>query len=157
MDVQKIEDQWPDYYADPVGHCVAAFNYGNEHERFNAADIFRGLAADASAAVPVIVNAMRCDNSANVRAQCAFALADIGAALKEQAKPAVLPLMEALTEDGNAEVRSLAATALGAIGPAAKEAISVLVLALQDQHEWVRNAAENALHDLRNEGRSWPR
>ncbi|MGI4790719.1 MAG: HEAT repeat domain-containing protein [Janthinobacterium lividum] len=148
-----MEDQWPDYYADPVGHCIAAFKYGNENERFNAADILRGLAGDAYPAIPVIVKAMRHDDSYQVRAQCAFALADIGSALKERANSAVLPLMGALVDDENAEMRSLAATALGAIGPAAREAIPVLEQALQDKHEWVRAAAEDALHDLRNESR----
>jgi hypothetical protein len=66
----NVEDEWPDYYADPVGHCVYALRHGNPMERCNAGDILRGLAWDAEPALPVIIEFMRNDPDEQVRAYC---------------------------------------------------------------------------------------
>ena len=146
-----MSDDWPDYLEDPVGHCEAAFKFGDASARFNAADILRGLAADAESAIPAIVQVMRNDIDDQVRAQCAFAMIDIGYSVKERAKVAVTALIETL-HDSFPEARSLAASALAAIGPTAKVAIPALRDALRDDHECVRDAAQKALDELDSRG-----
>lgn len=144
-----MSEDWPDYEEDPVGHCLAAFRHGDEHARFRAADILRGLAADAEAAIPALAEALRRDASDHVRAQCAFALADIGSAVGERASAAVPALIEALERDAFAEARALAAHALGEIGAAAEAAIPALERATRDGDEEVRESAQQALASLR--------
>src|SRR5438105_14855178 len=103
--MKNKKNNWPDYNVDPVGHCIAPLQQGNADERFNAADILRGLAADAESAIPVILEAMRKDKDDQVRSQCAFAMIDIGYAVKERAAFAVPMLIETLRTDKDAETR----------------------------------------------------
>ncbi len=142
------DDERADYYADPVGHCLAALKQGNEHERFNAADILRGLAEDAEGAIPALVEAMRKDEGQQVRAQAGFALTEICFAVKERAAFIVPSLVEALLQDEDPEARSGAAITLKAIGPSAKSSIPALQQALHDEHEWVREAAQETLESF---------
>jgi HEAT repeat protein len=136
-------EEWAEYQRDPCGWCIKELKSPDADVRFNAADILRGLAGDAMAAIPALVEGFR-DKNKQVRAQCVFALVDIGWALKERARGAVPALADAL-RDPDAEVRALAANALGAIGPAASRAIPRLRKALKDPAEEVREAAEEAL------------
>jgi HEAT repeat protein len=136
-------EAWAEYQNDPVTFCIKELKNPDSDVRFNAADILRGLAGEAEAAIPALVEGFR-DKDRQVRAQCVFALVDIGWALKERASGAVPALAEAL-RDPDDEVRSLAANALGAIGPAASAAAPRLRKALKDSAEEVREAAKEAL------------
>jgi HEAT repeat protein len=136
-------EEWAEYRRDPCGWCIKELKNPDADVRFNAADILRGLAGDAEAAIPALIEGFR-DKSKQVRAQCVFALVDIGWALKERARGAVPALADAL-RDSDDEVRALAANALGAIGPAASSAIPHLRKAIKDSAEEVREAAKEAL------------
>lgn len=139
----------PNVNTDPVGYCIWGLKHGNSIERGNAADMLRSCGVDVEAAIPILMELLRHDEVADVRAQCAFALMEISYSLQEKTQIAVAPLLEALQQDEEAEVRSLAAGALGAIGPAVKEVVPALEQALQDEHEWVREAAQEALDQIR--------
>ncbi len=135
----------PDINSDPVSYCVWGLRYGNAIERGNAADMLRSCGVAAEAAIPILIQLLRQDQVANVRSQCAFALMEISYSLHEKMQIAVAPLLEALQQDQDFEVRSLAAGALGSTDPADQKVISALEKALQDDHEWVREAAQEAL------------
>lgn len=138
----------PDINSDPVGYCIWGLKHGNAIERGNAADMLRSCGVAAEAAMPVLIQLLRQDQVANVRSQCAFALMEISYSLHEKMQIAVVPLLKALQQDQDFEVRSLAASALGAISSADQEVISALEKALQDDHEWVREAAQEALKQI---------
>jgi HEAT repeat protein len=135
----------PDINIDPVGYCIWGLKHGNSIERSNAADMLRSCGVGVEAAIPVLVELLQRDEVANVRAQCAFALMEISYSFQEKTQIAVVQLLEVLQQDEDAEVRALVASALGAIGPVITEVVPALKQALQDQHEWVRQAAQEAL------------
>jgi HEAT repeats len=145
---EQMQNDVPNVEADPVGYCIWGLKYGNPIERSNAADMLRSCGNDLETAIPILVELLRQDEIANVRAQCAFALMEISYSLQEKTQIAVAPLLEALQQDEDAEVRSLAAGALGAIGSVTKEVVPALEKALQDEHEWVREAAQEALNQI---------
>jgi HEAT repeat protein len=136
-------EEWAEYQADPCGWCIKELRNPDAEVRHNAADILRGLAADAEPAIPALVAGFQ-DPDEEVRTQCVFALVDIGYAVKERAAGAVSALAQAL-RDPNAEIRSLAAEALGAIGSAAKPAKAQLLKALKDRNAEVRESVAKAL------------
>ncbi len=103
-----------DYYSDPVGHCIEAFESENSDHRYNAADILRGLAADAEPALAVICSHMLSDQDIEVRRQCAFALVDIGYALKAKAQLAI-PYLEKARKESDPELVELANDAIRSI------------------------------------------
>src|SRR5262249_34063203 len=118
--------------------------------RCNAADILRGLAFDAVAAIPKLAEGLG-DPDEQVRAYCAHALVDIGYAVHRRvpsAVPALTATVPALTMalgDRSCEVRCLAANALGAVGPSAAPAAARLQQLLADPDAEVREYAEQAL------------
>jgi HEAT repeat protein len=136
-------EEWAEYQADPCGWCIKELRNSDADVRFNAADILRGLAADAEPAIPALVAGLG-DSDEQVRTQCVFALVDIGYAVKERAAGAVAALAQAL-RDPSAEIRSLAAEALAAIGPAASPAKAQLLKARKDRNAEVRESVEKAL------------
>ena len=140
----------PNINSDPVGYCIWGLRYGNAIERGNAADMLRSCGVAAETSIPVLIELLRHDQVANVRSQCAFALMEISYSLHEKMQIAIVPLLEALQQDEDFEVRSLAASALGEINPADQEVRLVLEKALQDDHKWVREAAQEALDRIRN-------
>lgn len=91
---------------------------------------------------------MRSDENDQVRVQSAFALSEIVFRMGERAAFIVPALIETLLLHEDAEARSCAANVLRAIGPSARSAIPSLLQALQDKHEWVREAAQEALELL---------
>ncbi len=93
---------------------------------------------DSEGALPILV--ARLPESGPRAAEAAEALALIGA-------PATSALIQALTSDDGI-VRQAAATTLGRIGPAARYAVPALTVALKDPHEWVREAAQQALSQM---------
>jgi HEAT repeat protein len=139
-------EEWAEYQADPCGWCIKELGNADADVRFNAADILRGLGADAEPAIPALVAGFR-DPDEQVRTQCVFALVDIGYAIKERAAGAVEALAQAL-RDQSAEIRSLAAEALGAIGPAARPAKAQLLKARKDRNAEVRESVEKALKSI---------
>ncbi len=138
--------EWAEYQADPCGWCIKELRNADADVRCNAADILRGLGADAEPALPALVAGFR-DPDEQVRTQCVFALVDIGYAVKERAAGAVPALAKAL-RDPNAEIRSLAAEALGAIGRAAAPAKAQLVKVRKDRNAAVRESVEKALKSI---------
>jgi HEAT repeat protein len=136
-------EEWAEYQADPCAWCIKELRNPDKDVRYNAADILRGLARDAEAAIPALVAGFR-DRDQQVRTQCVFALVDIGYAVKERAASAVPALTKAL-QDRNAEIRSLAAEALAAIGRASKPAKAQLLKARKDRNAEVRDSVEKAL------------
>lgn len=139
-------EDWAEYQRDPCGWCIKELKNPDADVRCNAADILRGLAADAEAAIPALIEGF-CDPDEEVRTQCAFALVDVGYAVKGRAAGAVPALAQAL-RDPNAEIRSLAAEALGAIGRAAKPAKAQLLKARKDRNAEVRASVEKALKSI---------
>ena len=93
---------------------------------------------EAAALVPDFVKRLR--QGPEVRSLAAEALAALGAA-------AVTAVAAALASEDRV-VRETAANILGRIGPAARNAASVLRQALQDGHNWVREAAAKALEKV---------
>ena len=104
------EAEWSEYQTDPVGFCIKELTNPDPSVRFNAADILRGMAADAEPAIPALTASLK-DQEKDVRAQCAFALSDIGYALRRLPAETVSCLGDSLA-DSDAEVRALAAYAL---------------------------------------------
>jgi HEAT repeat protein len=139
-------EEWAEYQADPCGWCIKELRNPDAEVRYNAADILRGLAADAERAIPALVAGFR-DPDKEVRTQCVFALVDIAYAVKERAAGAVPALVKSL-QDKSAEIRSLAAEAVAAIGPAARPAKARLLKARKDRNAEVRKSVEKALKSI---------
>jgi HEAT repeat protein len=90
---------------------------------------------DSEGALPILV--ARLPENGPRAVEAAEALALIGA-------PATSALIQALASDDRV-VRQAAATTLGRIGPAARYAVPALTAALKDPHDYVREAAAQAL------------
>jgi HEAT repeat protein len=139
-------EEWAEYHRDPCAWCIKELRNPDPSVRCNAADILRGLAWDAEAAIPALVAGFD-DPDPAVRPYCVHALIDIGYALKDRAAAAV-PALTALLRDENAEIRCLAAHALGAIGRAAASSSEELRLRLNDPDEETREVAAAALRAI---------
>lgn len=137
-------EEWEEYWNDPAKFCAKQLKSSNASIRFNAADILRGLGADAEPALSALAEGLQ-DEDKQVRAQCAFALSDIGYSLKERAQIVVLPLANAL-KDEDEEVRVLSSEALLAIGKAAVQVIPALKEAFNNQGESITVRTKCALH-----------
>jgi HEAT repeat protein len=143
-------EEWAEYHRDPCGWCIKELRNPDSGVRCNAADILRGLAWDAVAAIPALIEGCR-DKDEHVRGYCVHALVDISHAVNRRvpdAAPslaAAVPVLTAALSDQSAEVRCLAAHALGAIGAASAPAISKLRELLKEPDEELRQAAESAL------------
>ncbi|MFL5342535.1 MAG: hypothetical protein ACJ8F7_20505 [Gemmataceae bacterium] len=61
-------EQWAEYQANPCGWCIKELGNPDADVRCNAADILRGLAADAEPAIPALVAGFR-DRDKEVRTQ----------------------------------------------------------------------------------------
>lgn len=103
-----------DFYQDPVNYCIEALSSDDSNERYNAADILRGLAGEAEPALVAICQHIENDSDIEVRRQCVFALIDIGAALKQRANQC-LPYLEAVKNEDDAELCELAQLAIAEI------------------------------------------
>ena len=136
-------EEWQSYQRDPCSWCIKELSNPDPNIRCNAADILRGLAQDAEAAIPALIEGFN-DSDQSVRAYCIHAMVDIGYALMGRASSAV-PALASLLHDKSAEIRTLAAHALGAIGPSAEAAAHELRHLHTDTDENVRGAAEAAL------------
>jgi HEAT repeat protein len=124
---EYTQEEWAEYHRDPCGWCVKELRNPDPGIRCTAADILRGLAWDAVAAIPALVEGCG-DPDRQVRAYCVHALIDIGNAVHRRV-PAALPslttavsVLTAALSDEYDEVRCLAVHALGAVGPAALSA-----------------------------------
>lgn len=143
-------DDLAEYHRDPCGWCIKELRNPDPDVRCNAADILRGLAFDAVAAIPALAEALR-DLDEQVRAYCAHALLDIGHAVHRRVPSALptltatIPVLVTALSDQYAEVRSLAAGALGVVGPAAASAVPKLRELLADPDAEVRDYAAQAL------------
>jgi HEAT repeat protein len=146
-------EEWAEYQRDPCGWCVKELRNPDRGVRCNAADILRGLAFDAVAAIPALAEGL-CDPDEQVRAYCAHALVDIGEAVNRRVPSALpslaatVPALTAVLSDESGEVRALAAHALGAVGPPAAAAVPRLRQLLSDSEEEVRAYAARALASI---------
>ena len=146
-------EEWAEYHRDPCGWCIKELRNPDPEVRCNAADILRGLAWDAVAAIPALIEGCR-DPDEQVRAYCVHALVDIGHAVHRRvpaalpALAAAVPVLTASLADESAEVRCLAAHALGAVGAAAAPAAAKLRALLGDSDEELREAAASALKQI---------
>jgi HEAT repeat protein len=147
---QYTPEEWAEYHHDPCGWCIKELRNPDPGVRCNAADILRGLARDAEAAIPALVAGFD-DPDPAVRPYCVHALVDIGYAVKDRASVAV-PALTALLRDEDAEIRCLAAHALGAIGRAAAGSAGELRGRLSDPDEETREAAASALKAIEGQG-----
>lgn len=143
-------DDLAEYHRDPCGWCIKELRNPDPHVRCNAADILRGLAFGAVAAIPALAEGLA-DPDEQVRAYCAHAFVDIGYAVHRRV-PSALPALAATVPalivalaDKSSEVRCLAANALGAVGTPAAPAAAKLRELLADPDAEVREYAEQAL------------
>lgn len=143
-------DDLAEYHRDPCGWCIKELGNSDPDVRCNAADILRGLAFDAVAAIPALAKGCS-DSDEQVRAYCAHALVDIGNAVHRRV-PSALPALTAAVpalvralSDASSEVRSLAASALGVVGPTAAHAAPKLRELQSNPDAEVREYAARAL------------
>jgi len=111
----------------------------NPKLKHRAAEILARMGADAQAAVPNLMQAMKTGDPEFQR-ECQFALANIGPG----AAAAVPQLTEALGH-ANEEVRGSACYALGRIGPEARSATPALLKMLKDEEGFLKIASVWAL------------
>ena len=110
------------------------------------------LAARGEEAMPVLLNALRCEAKARLEANLAnehtnpsqldavFALSTVG-------RPAVPHMVELLNEN-DWWLRAAAADVLGDLGTTASDTVPHLTRALDDEAEWVRRNAVEALGNI---------
>jgi HEAT repeat protein len=134
-------EEWAEYHRDPCGWCIKELRHPDPSVRYNAADVLRGMAADAVLAIPALATGCA-DPDHQVRAQCVFALLDIAQNVGHEAAAAVPALIGALS-DSVLEIRRLAVKALGRIEDSA--AIPPLRGLLTDPDAKMREAAAAAL------------
>lgn len=111
--------------------------------RLSAAQALGAFGAEAEAAVPALVAALK-DRKWNGRDGAAMALGRI-ARRPEEVVPA---LLEALQSDSDETVRAASAEALGKMGDASSAVVSALASALDDKAANVRAEAAEALQRL---------
>src|SRR5437899_428830 len=109
-----------------------------EKVRLGAARSLAALGPEAKDAVPALGQSLRSD---------AKNYWDAGMALGSIGKPAVTELMVALAHP-DPRVRRVAAWSLGKVGPEAIGATAALLKALDDEHDYVRVPAADALSAL---------
>jgi hypothetical protein len=75
MDIPEgySEEEWAEYQSDPVGFCIKELRNPSPGVRFNAADILRGMAADAEPAIPALTAGLH-DQDKEVREYAAKTL-----------------------------------------------------------------------------------
>ncbi len=147
-------EEWAEYHRDPCGWCIKELGNPDPGIRCSAADILRGLAWDAVAAIPALIEGCR-DPNEQVRAYCVHALVDIGYAVHRRVPAALpslaaaVPVLIAALDDESGDVRDTAVYALGAVGPAAAPAAATLRELLASADEEMREAITVALRRIR--------
>jgi len=116
---------------------------GQPTRRAQAAYALGQQGPEAHAAVPELARALR-DDDLRVRIEAAKALGQIGPA----AAPAVPALVDTLSHP-DAALRRQTAMSLGRIGPEASKALPALEKARRDEAPIVRQAAEEAIRNIR--------
>lgn len=147
---EYTSEEWAEYHRDPCAWCIKELRNTDPSIRCNAAEILRGLAWDAVAAIPALIEGCQ-DSNEQVRAYCAHALVDIGYAVHARAPAALpsliaaVPILTVLLSDQSMDVRCAAAYALQAIGSPAHVAIPALQSLLDDSELEMRDCAQSAL------------
>jgi HEAT repeat protein len=123
-----------------VSRITALLQDPDELVCVNAAEALWKVDRRAQAAIPVLIQGLKNQQSWPIRSDASYILGQIG----PEAKAAVPALIE-LLRDQYDDIRRNAIEALGRIGPEAKTAVPALRAALQDEEASVRQKAAQAL------------
>lgn len=129
-----------------VKRYIVDLGDSNTSVHTRAAEAIGNIGSAASEAIPLLIKLLG-NNDYYVRLHASRALEKIGA-LSSELK---VKRYSSDLGDSNQAVRSKAAEALSIIGQDAKEALPKLIKLLTDEDESVRNAAENAVHKIKND------
>lgn len=130
-----------------IPFLMKALKHENSQVREAAARGLYGLAPKAQKAILALTSALR-DSDAFVRQWVATALESLAHHFGPALKVAV-PRLADLLKDDDFMVREWAAHALGTIGAVAEAAVPALELAVEDEASSVKEAAANALREIR--------
>lgn len=130
-----------------IPFLMKALKHENSVVREAAARGLYGLTSEAQVAIPALIDALG-DSDPMVRQWVATALQNLANHFGSILKPAV-PALTRLLQDADAMVRQWAAHALGAIGAEAYAASSALQTALKDEEPSVREAAAQAIKEIK--------
>jgi HEAT repeat protein len=126
---------------DVIPVFVSVLQNGDVDERYGAAEQLKEMGPWAAPAVPALIKALK-DKEASNRCMVVEALGLVG----PKAATATVALMEVLRHDEDSAARGTAAEALGKIGD--PTTVPALVTALEDEDDYVRMNAVNALESL---------
>ncbi len=144
------DEEWEDYNRDPCSWCIRELHNPSEDIRTNAADILRGLGADALDAIPALVESFS-DPDDMFRGYCIHAVSDIALAIRIKTGTTTPSLINAiphivrLLEDRCDDVVCSAIVAIESIGTDAKSALNRLIQISETGTDQLRGFAESAI------------
>lgn len=142
--------EWADYNRDPCSWCIRELHNPSDDIRTNAADILRGLGADAQDAIPALVGCFT-DSDDLFRGYCIHAVSDIAWAIRTKTgttTPSLItaiPQIVRLLEDRCDDVVCSAIVAIEAIGTDANLALNRLIQISETGTDELRGFAESAI------------